>query len=121
MSAETETGRTALPNADLLNEVREYNLIAFRQAGKQFEKVRPGSAKLAPQTGLCAVIEKDYQDMQDMALKDAPGFAWVMSQIQRAETAINESVPGPERRSAMCWVMAWYPLLYNGLFPAKLC
>lgn len=96
MITETETGRTALPNADLLNEVREYNLIAFRQAGEQFEKVHPGSVKLVPQTELCAVIEKDCQDMQDMALKDAPDFVWVMSQIQRAETAISESVPGPE-------------------------
>ena len=96
MITETETGRTALSNVDLLNAVREYNLIAFRQAWKQFEKAHPGTVKLVPQPELCAVIKQDYQDMQDMILGDAPDFTWVMSQIQRAETAINESASRPE-------------------------
>ena len=87
----TGTGRSALSNTDLLDAVREHNLIAFRQAWKRFEKAVSGSVKLMPQSELRSVIERDYRAMQGMILGDVPDFGWIMEQIQRAESVINQT------------------------------
>ena len=86
----TESGRSALSNIAMLDAVRAHNLIAFRQAWKQFEQAVPGSLRLVPQDELRAVIEGDYRAMEGMILGEAPGFEWVMEQIEYAETTVNE-------------------------------
>ena len=90
MITATETGRSALSNIDLLDSVRNHNLIAFRQAWKRFEEAIPGSVRLVPQEALHTVIERDYEAMQGMILGDVPAFGWVVEQLQHAESAINE-------------------------------
>ncbi len=89
MITETEVGRSALSNIDLLDAVRNHNLIAFRQAWKRFREAVPGSVRLVPQAELRTVIERDYGAMQGMILGDVPEFGWVMEQLQTAEAAIN--------------------------------
>ena len=89
MITATGTGRSALSSTDLLDAVREHNLIAFRQAWKQFEKAVPGSVRLMPQPELRSVIERDYRAMQGMVLGDVPAFGWIMEQLQYAESTIN--------------------------------
>ena len=89
MLTATETGRSALSDIDLLDAVRNHNLIAFRQAWKRFEEAVPGSMRLVPQAGLATVIERDYSAMQGMILGDVPDFGWVMEQLQYAEAEIN--------------------------------
>ena len=85
----TGTGRSALSNTDLLNAVREHNLIAFRQAWKQYEKAVPGSVRLMPQLELRSVIERDYRAMKGMILGSVPDFGWIIKQLQYAESTIN--------------------------------
>ncbi len=85
----TGTGRSALSDIPMLDAVRDHNLIAFRQAWKRFEEAVPGSLRLVPQPELRAVIEDDYGAMQGMILGDAPGFDWIMEQIEYAEVAVN--------------------------------
>ena len=89
MITATEPGRSALSNIDLMNAVRNHNLIAFRQAWKRFEEAVPGSVRLVPQAELRTVIERDYGAMEGMLLGDAPDFGWVMEQLQHAEAKIN--------------------------------
>ncbi len=89
MMTATESGRSALSNNNLLDAVREHNLIAFRQAWKQFEKAVPGSVRLMPQPELRSLIERDYRAMQGMILGSVPDFAWIMEQLQKAESEIN--------------------------------
>ena len=91
MITATETGRSALSQIDLLDAVRNHNLVAFRQAWKRFEKAVPGSVRLVPQPELRPVIERDYGAMQGMILGDVPEFGWGMEQLQRAEAAINQA------------------------------
>ncbi len=91
MITATDCGRSALSNIDLLNSVRNHNLIAFRQAWKRFEEATPGSVRLVPQAELRTAVERDYQAMQDMILGEAPDFEWVMEQLQCAEAAINQA------------------------------
>ena len=86
----TDTGRSALSNIDLLDAVRNHNLIAFRQAWKRFEEAVPGSLRLVPKAELRTVIESDYGAMEGMILGEAPKFEWVIEQIQYAEAEINE-------------------------------
>ena len=89
MITATETGRSALSNIDLLDAVRNHNLIAFRQAWKRFDQAVPGSVRLVPQPELRAAIERDYGAMQGMILGDVPEFEWVMDQLQRAQATID--------------------------------
>ena len=85
----TEVGQSALGDTDLLDAVRNHNLVAFRQAWKRFEEAVPGSMRLVPQAELRAVIEQDYRAMQGMILGDGPDFLWVMDQLRHAEATIN--------------------------------
>ena len=85
---------SALSNIELLDAVRNHNLIAFRQAWKRFEEAVPGSVRLVPQPELFTVIEWDYRAMQGMILGDVQDFGWVMEQLQRAEAAINRTQRG---------------------------
>lgn len=87
----TDAGRSALLDIGLLDSVRNHNLIAFRQAWKQFEKAVPGSVRLVPQDELLTEIERDYRAMDGMILGESPGFGWIIEQIQHAETVINAS------------------------------
>ena len=89
MITATETGSSALTDIELLDSVRNHNLIAFRQAWKRFEEAVPGSLKLVPQAELCTVIESDYGAMEGMILGEAPTFDWVMEQTQYVEAAVN--------------------------------
>ena len=89
MITATETGRSALSNIDLMDAVRNHNLIAFRQAWKRFEEAVPGSMRLVPQAELRTVIERDYRAMEGMLVGDTPDFGWVMEQLQHAEAKIN--------------------------------
>jgi hypothetical protein len=85
----TENGRSALSDIAMLDAVREHNIIAFRQAWKRFEEAVPGSLRLVPQAELRKVIEGDYGAMEGMILGEAPGFEWVMEQIEYAEATVN--------------------------------
>ena len=87
----TETGRSALSNISLLNEVRAHNTIAFRQAWKRLEEAVPGSLRLLPQAEPRAVIKRDYADMKRMIFGDIPDFEWIMEQLQLAEATINKT------------------------------
>ncbi len=84
------TGKAALANLDLLDRVREHNLIAFRQAWKKFEDAKPGILHCMPQPELRAVIEKDYGAMEGMILGEAPSFEWIMEQLDMVEKTINQ-------------------------------
>ena len=90
----TETGATALADRDLLDDVRDHSMVAFRQAWKRLDEAVPGTVRLEPQPELRAVLEQDYATMQGMMLGDAPDFGWIVEQVQRAEAAINDSGPG---------------------------
>lgn len=85
----TETGRSALSNINLLDVVREHNLIAFRQAWKRFDKTVSDSVRLIPQTELRSELERDYRAIHGMMLGDIPDFGCIMEQLQRAESVIN--------------------------------
>lgn len=89
MLTAAEIGRSALVDTDLLDAVRNHNLVAFRQAWKRFEEAIPGSMRLVPQAKLSKVIERDYRAMQDMIHGDIPDFGWITDQLLHAEAMVN--------------------------------
>lgn len=89
MITATETGRSALSDIALLDEVRAHNTIAFRQAWKRLEEAVPGSLRLVPQAEPRVVIERDYAEMKRMIFGDIPDFGWIMEQLESAEATIN--------------------------------
>lgn len=91
MITATDIARSALSDTDLLDDVRAHNMLAFRQAWKKLEEAIPGSLRLLPQEEPRAVIERDYAEMQEMLLGDAPDFGWIMEQLEYAESIINNA------------------------------
>jgi len=89
MILQTDLGQSALAAIDLLQDVRNHSLIAFRTAWKRIEEAVPGSIRLVPQQELRHVLEQDYRDMQHMVFGSRPEFAWIMQQLSQAEAAIN--------------------------------
>lgn len=85
----SQVGRSALTSIDLLQAVRNHNLIAFRQAWKRFDEAVPGSVKLVPQSELQAAVEKDYREMRGMFIGKVPDFDYIMDQLRLAENEIN--------------------------------
>ena len=91
MITASDIGRSALSNIDMLDAVRNHNLIAFRQAWRRFDEAVPGSIRFVPQAELRTAIESDYRAMEGMVLGNAPTFEWVLEQIELAEATINGS------------------------------
>lgn len=92
--AASEVGRSAMSDVGLLRDVRNHNLVAFRQAWKRFEEAVPGSVRLVPQPELRAVIERDYETMRSMIFNEPPNIEWIMEQLRSAEAVVN----GPSDR-----------------------
>lgn len=59
MITATDCGRAALSRLDLLDAVRDHNLLMFRQAWKRFEEAVAGSVRLVSQPKLHPVIDQD--------------------------------------------------------------
>ena len=89
MITATDCGRAALSRLDLLDAVRDHNLLMFRQAWKRFEEAVAGLVRLVPQPKLHPLIDRDYRAMEGMILGEAPDFTWIIEQLQRAEDAVN--------------------------------
>ncbi|MDE2848108.1 MAG: nucleotidyl transferase AbiEii/AbiGii toxin family protein [Gemmatimonadota bacterium] len=91
MILQTETGRNALSDFELLTAVREHNLIAFRQAWRRLEEAVPGTLRFVPQPDLLKVIKRDYAAMEGMILGDVPEFDWIVETLVQAEKSVNSS------------------------------
>lgn len=90
MITDTQIGRDALLDQTLLTDVRERNQTAFKKAWAKLNEAVPGSLHLVPQEAVRNDIERDYQNMRDMIIGDAPSFGWVIEQLQIAEDIFNQ-------------------------------
>jgi len=90
MIGESEAGKSALNDRRLWDNVREHNLIAFKQAWKKFDEAVPGTTCVVPQPELRAEIEKDYAAMQGMILGETPSFDWITDRLAEIEETINQ-------------------------------
>lgn len=91
MLIDSEIGISAVARTDLLDSVRNHNLVAFRQAWKRFEEAVPGSISLVPPGELSTVVERDYRAMESMIFGHPPGFAWIVDQLRAVEARVNQA------------------------------
>ncbi len=89
MISSTELGRSAHKDTALWTDVREHNLVAFRQAWKKFEEATPGSIRIVPQQEVRAELERDYEAMQGMILGEAPAFESIIERLGVIEAELN--------------------------------
>ena len=87
---DSEAGRSAPARRDILDSVRNHNLVAFPQRWKRFEEAVPGTLRFAPHGELRRAIERDYRAMASMIYGDAPSFGWIMDQLRSAEERAND-------------------------------
>ena len=90
----TPVGRTAVGDSGLLEDVRNHNLLAFRQAWKRFEQAVPGMIGVIPQAGLYRAVQQDYGAMRNMILGEAPDFEWIVGQLEGVDALVNPRTVG---------------------------
>ena len=84
-----EVGSSAKVDIQLLDTVRNHNLVAFQQVWRRFDEAVPGSLRLVPQAERSTVTERDQEGMQGMILGEALDFGWVTDQLRTAEAVVN--------------------------------
>lgn len=90
MLTDSELGGAALTRLDILDSVRNHNLMAFPQAWKRFDQAVPGTLRFVPHGELRRAIERDYRAMASMIYGDVPSFGWAMDQLHSAEERAND-------------------------------
>lgn len=81
----------ALKNLLLLEQVVYNKSIFFRDNNASYETAKIGSLRLLPHEGLLNELRRDYSDMHEMFMVDAPDFDVVMSTLQKLEEKINRT------------------------------
>jgi hypothetical protein len=85
----TDTGKNAVQDSQLREEVRKHTQMLFGGAWKKLDEAIPGSMRLMPTNDLKALLENDYQAMQEMMLGEPPAFDEIIEIIGELEALIN--------------------------------
>lgn len=92
MIGRSETGRDAIANADLREDVRIHTKRVFPRGWWKLDEAVPGSIKLRPSGQLAKSLAADYSAMQGMMLGEAPDFHLILDELSLLEEAINQQL-----------------------------
>ncbi|MCW2082446.1 UNVERIFIED_ORG: hypothetical protein M2193_004621 [Bradyrhizobium japonicum] len=88
--AETDEGKEAMKEADLLKQVADHKSVFFRSAWASYDTARAGTLRLSPHPDRIADLRADYRKMAPMMFDDPPPtFDDVLKRIADLEKAIN--------------------------------
>lgn len=88
--AETDEGKEAMKDADLLKQVADHKSVFFRSAWASYDTARVGTLRLSPHPNRVADLRADYRKMAPMMFDDPPPtFDDVLKRIAALEKAIN--------------------------------
>lgn len=87
--AGTPTGKEAIADRALLEDVRNHAKVAFNRGWMKIDLAVPGSIHLTPTGELRDRLAKDYEAMRGMIFGDPPTFSEVLDKIAWVEDAIN--------------------------------
>jgi hypothetical protein len=90
MIFKTNIGQNAIQDNQLREDVRNHTQMLFGAAWKKLDEAVPGSMRLIPIDDLKAVLETDYQAMQEMMLGKPPAFDEIIEIISELEALINQ-------------------------------
>lgn len=86
---EHETGKRAVLDHALREEVVSFKEHYFRSAWTHFEQAKPGSFRVVPPEHRLAGLRADYRAMRPMFLDDPQPFDELLATLKRIEDAIN--------------------------------
>lgn len=88
--ADTEWGRAAAADFDLLAQVAHHKSVFFGSGWAKYDEARPGSLKLSPNAARIADLRKDYREMAPMMFDDPPlSFDKILARLAALEQQIN--------------------------------
>ena len=90
MLADTNEGKAAIKDAELLNQVAEHKSIYFPSAWASYATACVGTLRLSPRPERIADLRADYRDMAPMIFDvPVPPFDHLMTLIASLEKSIN--------------------------------
>ena len=90
MLLETEEGKAAAADFELLEQVAKHKSVFFRSGWASYETAQPGTLQLMPAEARIKDLHADYRDMAPMIFDDTPPpFDDVLARIQKLQEDIN--------------------------------
>ena len=86
-----KTGKAAVSNAELREDVHQYTKQFFNRAWMKLDEAVPGSFRLVPEGNLKQALIADYQAMQGMILGEPLTFEEIIEAISALAEEINHS------------------------------
>jgi len=86
---ETEVGRSAIKDMELLLKVAEHKKVFFASAWAKYDEARPGTLRLVPPDSRLAELQRDYQSMREMIFGEPTTFAHVLDVLREIEVAVD--------------------------------
>lgn len=94
MLLDTEDGKLASGDFDLLKRVAKHKSVFFRSSWASYDTARPGSLRMMPAAERLRDLRSDYRDMAPMMFDEKPmPFEDVLDRIRTVQDQINRSVP----------------------------
>lgn len=90
MLLDTEEGRAAATDVDLLAQVAKHKTTFFRSGWASYDTAKPGSLRLMPDEARIKDLRADYRAMTPMMFNESPPrFDDILAQIRGLQDAIN--------------------------------
>ncbi len=89
---ESDEGRRALTQHDLLARVADYKAMFHRQSAARYDLARAGTLRLIPEPATLDLLRRDYAAMREMFFEEPPSFDAITGALHSAEREINSSV-----------------------------
>jgi hypothetical protein len=90
MLLETQDGKAACRDFDLLAQVARHKAVFFRSAWASYDTARPGLLQLLPSEARIRDLRTDYRAMSPMMFDpNAPSFNDILEQIGRLQDQVN--------------------------------
>jgi Nucleotidyl transferase AbiEii toxin, Type IV TA system len=91
MLLDTEEGKAAATDFDLLATVTKHKTTFFRSGWASYDTAKPGSLRLMPDEARIRDLRADYREMAPMMFDDRPPtFDHILARIKEVQEAINK-------------------------------
>jgi hypothetical protein len=90
MLLDTEEGKAAVADLDLLAQVAQHKTTFFRSGWASYETARPGTLRLMPDEARLKDLRTDYRAMAPMMFDQTPpSFDDILTKIAALQETIN--------------------------------
>jgi len=91
MLLDTDEGKAAVTNVDLLAQVSQHKTTFFRSGWASYDTAKPGSLRLMPDEARIKDLRVDYRNMAPMMFdENPPSFDSLLAKIAALQESINQ-------------------------------